>query len=110
MSLGISMYRAEDLGEHLPARRHLRMFRSKGFLADLKRTTNEPLGFPIVALDSLKHGNCSHRHRRNRMLVPQDFGLSSKAIASIEDPLQHIVSGKPSVSQILQDDGDVTMI
>src|SRR5713101_2986003 len=72
MSLGISMSRAEDLSKHLPARRDLRMFRSKGFLADLKRTTNEPLGFPIVALDGLKHGDRSHRNRHDWMLMPQD--------------------------------------
>ena len=70
MNLGISEYRAEDLGKYLPARRHFRMLRSKDFLADLKRATNEPLGFPIVALDSLKHGDRSHRHRHDWMLVP----------------------------------------
>lgn len=53
MSLGISMYRAENLGEHLPIRRHLRMVRAKTFLGDLKRTTNEPLGVSVVALNNI---------------------------------------------------------
>ena len=66
------MHRVGNLGEHLPTRRHLRMCRSKGFLADLKRTTNEPLGFPIVALDGLNHSDRSHRDRRDWMLVPHD--------------------------------------
>ncbi len=37
---------------------------TQGFFADLKRTTNESLGFLIAALDGLNHGNRSHRSNR----------------------------------------------
>src|SRR6266850_222604 len=110
MSLGISMSCAEDLSKHLPTRRHLRMLRSKGFLADLKRTTNEPLGFPIVALDGLKHGDRSHRKRRERMLLPQDPVCQRERLAQQEIRFSVLSLGSLQNPYVLQDDGHVRMI
>src|ERR1700704_2313903 len=110
MSLGISMHRADDLGEHLPARRHLRMFRSKGFLADLKRTTNGPFSFHIVALDGLKHGDRSHRNRHDWMLMSQDPVCQRERLAQQEIRFSVLSLGSLQNPYILQDDGYVSMI
>src|SRR5712691_4917527 len=84
MTLGISMARVGALSKHLPACSQLRMCRSKGFLAHLKRTTNEPLGFPIVALDGLKHGDRSHRNRHDWVLMPRDPVCQRERLAQQE--------------------------
>jgi hypothetical protein len=86
------------------------MFRSKGFLADLKRTTNEPLGFPIVALDGLKHGDRSHRNRHDWMLVPQDPVCQRERPALQKIRFSVLSLGSLQNPYILQDDGYARMI
>src|SRR5262245_512218 len=110
MGLGISMYSVEDMHQHLSAGRHLRVFRSKGSLTNLERTANEPLSFPIVALDGVKHGTGSHRTCRDWMFVPQVSLYQQERLLQQKIRFSVLSLGSFQYPHILQDGGQIRVI